>query len=600
MIDAASGEVKLIPCTKAGLTSAKCAQIFLEKVYPQWGTPKTILSDQDVRWVSAFWKSFHNALGTTLHMSTAYHPQSNGKIERMHAVLNSMMRQLIKENQTDWVSHLPLVEVAINSSRNASGFSPYELTRVFQPSLLLPNAKPAEDISAQELLERAKRRNNMARDILTKARIERTYYANRKRRPDHIPRKSENKSDLDQWYWVRTANWRTVPERSRSLCPPFDGPFRCLSYDKSNSTYVLDLPTRYTQRGIATKFHASQLKPYVESDKELFPGRVHDSIPIFPLDALENPQMDNSNAVVDLDKACVRYYTGWEWQGDSCFLIFNGFNSSTNRNLHKIRVKAGAYGHDNTFLTLRNFVATVTGESEDWRQLPREGGTVEKAAKPQHGKGKGVRDLNFAQREGTVLTTATFPYRKATVALTRTKGKRAQPKAAPPKAGTPPPSEKQPTHSTARRTRMASAKAEPRDGPKPQRSATSSTANVSTDSRAVFFAPSEECSNAPKTAGPATSPSDVSPTTTTATSSRFSMTATAASRRRPPTPPNPKPNPRKQEPTYRNFQPATSSSTMTSPQPKLPRSRCSKTKQEPGDAKNAADSSEIFRPCLKS
>lgn len=391
-IDAATGEVRLIPCTKAGLTSAKCAQIYLDKVYPLWGIPRVILSDQDVRWVSAFWKAFHEALGTTLHMSTAYHPQSNGKIERMHAVLNSMLRQLIKENQSDWVSHLPLVEIAINSSRNASGFSPYELTRVFQPSLTLPLAEPAREVSAQNLLEKAKRRNEIARDILTKARIERAYYANRKRRPDHVPR-TDNDGTIQEWYWVRTANWRTVPERSRSLCPPFDGPFRCLSYDSSNSTYTLDLPTRYTQRGIATKFHASQLKPYVKSDEVLFPGRVHDSIPIFPLDALEDPQMNAAEAEPhsNHDASNVWEYLSWEWENDeTCILTFKGRNTATNAFLNGQAVEAGTNGHHVHTIgdrkgsqKLADAVSKVSRTGSDWTDLPKPGGKWPEKGKVQ-------------------------------------------------------------------------------------------------------------------------------------------------------------------------------------------------------------------------
>ncbi|KAM0745780.1 hypothetical protein T439DRAFT_273207, partial [Meredithblackwellia eburnea MCA 4105] len=61
--------------------------------------------------------------------------------------------------------------------------------------------------------------------------------------------------------------------RSRKLVPPFEGPFPLLDFDPLTSTYTLDLPPRFTSRGISTVFHASQVKPYIPNDEALFPNR---------------------------------------------------------------------------------------------------------------------------------------------------------------------------------------------------------------------------------------------------------------------------------------------------------------------------------------
>ncbi|GAA5996841.1 hypothetical protein JCM11641_002538, partial [Rhodosporidiobolus odoratus] len=194
-IDGATGEVKLIATHQTGLTAEKCAAMYIEKVYCDWGIPKKILSDNDIRWVSSFWRSFHRSLGTTLAFSTAYHPQANGKIEHLHSILNLMLRNLVNERQDDWALLLPHVQLAINSSRNASSFSPFELTRVFQPSLSLLAEKPGENKDSDSLIEKAKERNEIARDLLARSRLDQTYFANKARRPDYVPTTKDGRKD---------------------------------------------------------------------------------------------------------------------------------------------------------------------------------------------------------------------------------------------------------------------------------------------------------------------------------------------------------------------------------------------------------------------
>ncbi|GJW19063.1 putative reverse transcriptase domain-containing protein [Tanacetum coccineum] len=62
----------------------------------------------------------HEALGTRLDMSTAYHPQTDGQSERTIQTLEDMRRACIIDFKGSWDVHLPLVEFSYNNSYHSS------------------------------------------------------------------------------------------------------------------------------------------------------------------------------------------------------------------------------------------------------------------------------------------------------------------------------------------------------------------------------------------------------------------------------------------------------------------------------------------------
>nr|GEV83571.1 putative 22 kDa kafirin cluster; Ty3-gypsy type [Tanacetum cinerariifolium] len=58
----------------------KLTRQYLKEVVLRHGVPVSIISDRDGRFTSHFWKSLNKALGTRLDMSTAYHSETDGKL----------------------------------------------------------------------------------------------------------------------------------------------------------------------------------------------------------------------------------------------------------------------------------------------------------------------------------------------------------------------------------------------------------------------------------------------------------------------------------------------------------------------------------------
>jgi hypothetical protein len=56
--------------------------LYTKEVLRLHGVPKSIVSDRDSKFVSKFWPSLHNSLGTKFSLSVAFHPQTDGQSER--------------------------------------------------------------------------------------------------------------------------------------------------------------------------------------------------------------------------------------------------------------------------------------------------------------------------------------------------------------------------------------------------------------------------------------------------------------------------------------------------------------------------------------
>jgi len=67
-------------------------------------------------------------------MSTAFHPESDGQTERVNQTLEQYLRSYCTYQQDDWVSLLPFVEHAYNTSTSESTKAcPFEINYGFAP-----------------------------------------------------------------------------------------------------------------------------------------------------------------------------------------------------------------------------------------------------------------------------------------------------------------------------------------------------------------------------------------------------------------------------------------------------------------------------------
>ena len=100
----------------------------LIKFFTLVGLPKTIQSDQGTNFMAGIFQQVMSQLGISQNISSAYHPESQGALERFHQTLKTMLRAYYYEHQSDWDEGVPLLLFAVRESEQESlGFSPFEL-----------------------------------------------------------------------------------------------------------------------------------------------------------------------------------------------------------------------------------------------------------------------------------------------------------------------------------------------------------------------------------------------------------------------------------------------------------------------------------------
>lgn len=115
------------------------AETVAKVVYGGWisrfGCPERITTDQGRQFESGVFQSLAKLLGIQKIRTTAYHPQSNGMVERWHRALKAAL--MAKNSGENWVKQLPSVLLGLRSClRDDTGYSAAEM--VYGTAVRLP------------------------------------------------------------------------------------------------------------------------------------------------------------------------------------------------------------------------------------------------------------------------------------------------------------------------------------------------------------------------------------------------------------------------------------------------------------------------------
>ncbi len=191
----------------------------------EYGAPSRIVSDRGSQFMSEIFQEVCKAAESRHSPSTAFHPQTNGLVERFNHTLCVMLSMYVHDNPKDWDLFLPFV---IHSYRNtphsSTGFAPNELMRSYSPKTPLELRLPeiahevVKSTRAQfdEVQARIARMNEEVTERIKKAQRVQSEYYNANRRDI-----SFEVGDRVWFYWP--ARGVNAPMLKLSL--PWSGPY---------------------------------------------------------------------------------------------------------------------------------------------------------------------------------------------------------------------------------------------------------------------------------------------------------------------------------------------------------------------------------------
>ncbi|KAI7809155.1 hypothetical protein IRJ41_000814, partial [Triplophysa rosa] len=190
---------RLIPLPKLP-TAIQTAEIMMRHVFRIHGFPQDMVSDRGPQFTSRFWKAFGQLIGSSVSLSSGFHPQSNGQTERVNQDIEKTLRCLVSNNQTTWTPRLMWAEFAHNTLYHSSlHMSPFECLFGFPPSLFPGQEPEAEDPAATQFVRRCQHSWQRARAALIKATQLQQRQANKRRRVGPILR-------VGQRVWLSTRD----------------------------------------------------------------------------------------------------------------------------------------------------------------------------------------------------------------------------------------------------------------------------------------------------------------------------------------------------------------------------------------------------------
>ena len=138
VIDIYSRYTMLIPLKTTD--SKQIINVLFKNWVAIFGCPEMILSDGGSNLNSKMMKQFCLKFHVKKHVSSPYHPESNGTIERCFRTVKDMIYATCTETGSDWVDALPLIEIGLRAScHKSTGFSPHEI--IFGCKMRLPQQK---------------------------------------------------------------------------------------------------------------------------------------------------------------------------------------------------------------------------------------------------------------------------------------------------------------------------------------------------------------------------------------------------------------------------------------------------------------------------
>nr|ABA97503.2 retrotransposon protein, putative, Ty3-gypsy subclass [Oryza sativa Japonica Group] len=231
-------------------SGSRLAELYMARIVCLHGVPKKIVSDRGSQFTSKFWKKLQEEMGSKLNFSTAYHPQTDGQIERVNQILEDMLRACALDFGGSWDKNLPYAEFSYNNSYQASlQMAPYEALygRKCRTPLLWDQTRERQ-VFGTDILREVEEKVKITQERLRIAQSRHKSYADNRRRDLSF-------EEGDHVYLRVMPLWGVHRFHTKGkLAPRFVGPYKIVSR-RGEVAYQLELPQCLA--GVHNVFHVS-------------------------------------------------------------------------------------------------------------------------------------------------------------------------------------------------------------------------------------------------------------------------------------------------------------------------------------------------------
>ena len=239
MIDRVTNWIEAIPIFSP--SAKETADAFLETWIARYGVPLHVITDQGRNFESELFNRLSKAVVFHRLRTTAYHPQTNGKIERAHRTMKQIMRCHIKD---DWHRVLPYALLAMRMTPTYHGFSPFTALT----GAKFANPIPVSDAESTDIKTIIQKLKQLDSSLMTNP----TNSTTQANRTNIIPKELLTSSHV----------WLRIDRVKRPLEAPYTGPHKVIRRNTIQGTYVIEI------NGQERTVSINRLKPCNHSDKK--------------------------------------------------------------------------------------------------------------------------------------------------------------------------------------------------------------------------------------------------------------------------------------------------------------------------------------------